>query len=334
MGGAPEVLPTGIRTQRGDFLPFPHGVFRLLGEPNDPLYPSQRAFFQAIAFSWDEVGAAPACVPLVAVVDSAFNLLHPELRGRVKDRWNFVDESANVGMDEPVEGVGHGMGVAGIVGALTNNGQGIASHGAEVPKLLLYRVFTKGQSGALEATPENVARAILRAVDQGANVISLSLGATEDLGIKPVIDYALSKGVVVVAAAGNDGGGLNYPARYPGVLAIGSTDLSGNLLPYSSRSDSADPRFFGAPGGSRSEPFVGLDYGALGISPYGGWTGTSFAAPQVSALIALMEAYAYTQRGAPMEGQELLRCLGRGASGNGRMVNFSEALLCAKGVNP
>jgi len=226
------------------------------------------------------------------------------------------------------------MGVAGIVGALTNNGQGIASHGAGVPKLLLYRVFAKGQSGALEATPENVARAVLRAVDQGANVISLSLGATEDLGIKPVIDYALSKGVVVVAAAGNDGGELNYPARYPGVLAIGSTDLSGNLLPYSSRSDPADSRFFGAPGGSPSELFVGLDYGALGISPYGRWKGTSFAAPQVSALIALMEAYAYTQRGASMEGEELLRCLGRGVLGDGRMVNFGEALLCAKGVNP
>jgi len=276
----------------------------------------------------------PACVPLVAVVDSAFNLLHPELRGRVKDRWNFVDKSANVGMDEPVEGIGHGMGVAGIVGALTNNAQGIASHGAGVPKLLLYRVFAKGRDGVLEATPENVARAILRAVDQGANVISLSLGATEDLGIKPVIDYALSKGVVVVAAAGNDGGGLNYPARYPGVLAIGSTDLSGNLLPYSSRSNPADPRFFGAPGGSRNEPLVGLDYGALGISSYGGWRGTSFAAPQVSALTALMKAYAYTSRGVPMEGEELLRCLGRGVSGNGRMVNFGEALLCAKGVNP
>jgi subtilisin family serine protease len=271
---------------------------------------------------------------LVAVVDSAFNTLHPELRGRVKDRWNFVDGGADVGMDEPVEGVGHGMGVAGVVGALTDNGQGIASHGAGVPKLLLYRVFSKGQSGALEATPENVARAILRAVDQGANVINLSLGATEDLGIKPVIDYALSKGVVVVAAAGNDGGGLNYPARYPGVLAIGSTDLSGDLLPYSSRSNSADPRFFGAPGGSRSEPFVGLDYGALGISPYGRWGGTSFAAPQVAALVALMKAYAYTYGQASMGGEELLRCLGRGASGNGRMVNFGEALLCAKGVNP
>jgi serine protease len=333
-GRAPEVLPGGIRTEGGDFLPFRRGVFRLLGEPNDPLYPSQRAFFQAVAFPWDEVRASPSCVPLVAVVDSAFNLLHPELKGRVRDRWNFVDESPNVGMDEAVEGIGHGMGVAGAIGALTDNGQGIASHGAGVPRLLLYRVFAKGRSGALEATPENVARAILRAVDQGANVISLSLGATEDLGIKPVIDYALGKGVVVVAAAGNDGGGLHYPARYPGVLAVGSTDLSGNLLPYSSRSHSADPRFFGAPGGSRGEPFVGLDYGALGISRYGRWTGTSFAAPQVAALTALMEAYAYTHRGTPMEGGEFLRCLGRGASGNGRMVNFGEALLCAKGVNP
>ncbi len=209
VGRAPEVLPGGIRTEGGDFLPFRPGVFRLLGEPNDPLYPSQRAFFQAVAFPWHEVRTAPSCVPLVAVVDSAFNLLHPELKGRVKDRWNFVDESPNVGMDEVVEGIGHGMGVAGVVGALTNNGQGIASHGAGVPRLLLYRVFAKGPSGALEATPENVARAILRAVDQGANVISLSLGATEDLGIKPVIDYALGKGVVVVAAAGNDGGELH-----------------------------------------------------------------------------------------------------------------------------
>lgn len=309
----------GVRRQGGEKLVGalnPKASIRLLGEPNDPLYPQQRPFFLASSYPWNALPWRErlACRPVVAVIDGGFNPRHPELRGRVALATSGFPEDPSP--FPPLEGsspreIHHGNQVAGLVGATTDNGQGVASFSAGKASLLLYRVFSwDGEAEAYVGSVEAIARAMLDAIDRGANIVNLSLGSPVDLGLRPLLQYALAKGVLVVAAAGNDGGELLYPARYPEALAVGAATLGGDLTFYSSRPQAPHPAFFAVP---VDEGILSLGYGGNGYDLYVAGAGTSFAAPQVSGALAFYWAKVYGERRSPPAPQEVLRCL-RGAT--------------------
>jgi len=124
-----------------------------------------------------------------------------------------------------------------------------------------------------------VAKAIRYAVDQGADVINMSFGlAAPSVTVQNAINYAASKNVVLVASAGNDN--MNqpqYPAAYTNVISVAATDLNDMKAPFSNYGSTV---FVSAPGVNVIAPYPGGHYAAV--------SGTSFAAPSVAALAALI----------------------------------------------
>jgi serine protease len=143
--------------------------------------------------------------------------------------------------------------------------------------------------------------------------------------VQGAIAYALSKGTLVVAASGNDGrDGLYYPAAHPGVLAVGSARLDGARSDFSNYS-TAPADLVLAAGGNRSPAqtlwslALGQDYPhyqSLGAY-YDQWAGTSFAAPQASALAGLYVAKHYTHYGRSPTPDQIRLCFTQTASNGG-----------------
>ncbi|GAB3881935.1 S8 family serine peptidase [Terrabacter terrigena] len=245
--------------------------------PNDPDYPATASYLGAVGApaAWD-VQRGDAAVH-IAVVDSGVDVAHPDLAGRVTDTYNAVDGSTDVTDD-----VGHGTFVAGVAAATADNGIGIA--GASVGASVM-AVKVADPAGQVFADKE--AAGIIWAADHGADVINLSLGsAAADQVESDAVAYAVGKGVLVVAAAGNDGStNPSYPAAYPKVVAVGATDAAGNRAPFSQHGTWVT---VAAPGTSirSTSPTAGSTF-----FPAGGYAtgdGTSFSTPLVAAEAALL----------------------------------------------
>ncbi|PTA67057.1 peptidase S8 [Deinococcus arcticus] len=220
---------------------------------------------------------------------------HPDLVARIAERASFLTPEAG-GSDIQT---GHGTASAGLVGATTNNGAGLAGVTWSGPLMALEVLGTQGGSTS------SLAQALNAAVDGGAKVINLSLGrpleANEPAGSgDQVLGAALTnaaKSAVVVAAAGNTAGdGVYFPASHPDVVAVGALGTSEAALAcYSARPSTARPRGLNlvAPGGAGNCAGATNAGQMLILAAGGGYTlsaGTSFAAPLVSGAAALMRA--------------------------------------------
>lgn len=312
----------------------PQNVSAILS--NDPLV-SQWAFEKTKVFdAWDiETGSKDV---VVAVIDNGFDYLHPDIRDNVwkntdeipnnnkdDDRngyvddvwgWNFVIEDINkdgviskregkgnndprpdtIGeyMDIPRAPIHHGTVVAGLIGAVGNNelyGSGVAWR----VRLMNIKVASNGGTGSLS----DISQAILYAVNNGADIINLSLvGYSYPEKLIETLRYAKEKGVLVIAAAGNNGYDLAELPAYP-ICTDGKKDEQLVLGVNSVGSDRILARFSNiggdciditAPGISisstmRFSPTNGFEEGYGG-----GWNGTSFAAPIVSGAAALIKS--------------------------------------------
>ncbi len=172
----------------------------------------------------------------IAVIDTGADLTHPELAGRVTYAESDINGVPDSNMADMHDNDGHGTNVAGIIGAAANNNVGFAGV-AYNASLLIFRVFpdppaTGCPSGPnppaqCQANSTDVALAINHAVVQGAKVINLSLGSSSsDPAEESAVQAAVSAGVVVVAAAGNDGHAtIDFPAADPGVIAVGASSI-------------------------------------------------------------------------------------------------------------
>ncbi|HEY0355192.1 MAG TPA: S8 family serine peptidase, partial [Flavisolibacter sp.] len=230
----------------------------------------------------------------VAVLDTGVDLEHPELQGVIKKKADFVnidglDSSAfigdTLGFDEiPQDEVGHGTHVSGIIA-----GKGLRMPEGVAPRcsIMAVRVLATLQQGDKRVGAgliDNINVGIKWAVDNGADVINMSLGVKHEYGGLPheeVIKYALGKGVTIVAASGNDGtNDKYYPGALPGVLAIGAVNDTGSIADFSN---------YGvvtlvAPGTNIYSSFMDRNYAFC--------SGTSQAAPFVSGGIALLKSFA------------------------------------------
>jgi len=224
---------------------------------------------------------------VVAVIDSGVNMAHVDFVGQIHPaRRDFVDNDNDPSPSATTADEGHGTAVAGIIAA-AENGLGITGVAPEA-RIMAIRSCSQGACWSLD-----VAEGIHYAVDQGADVINLSLGSVTPQGDEPLEDaiaYARSRDVVVVAAAGN--GGTNLDDLDPGeelipgglpfsnILTVGATDR---------RDDLADFSNYGPGVVDIAAPGVDiLTTGASSSTSYAIANGTSFAAPVVAGVAALL----------------------------------------------
>ena len=260
----------------------------------DPYRPQQWHLEQIGASTAWETSTGAGTV--IAIVDTGVDLAHPDL----VDRF-LRDEDANVvGRDfvdddqQPQDKNGHGTMVAGIATATTNNGLGVAS---VAPEAAIMPVRVLDEKGA--GNGSDVDRGIRWAVDNGADVINLSLesvvplpGAVVAQAPVEAVRYAWERGVVVVAATGNSSSPFtDYPDSSPVVL-VGATDRNDEAADFS---DSGRRDVVMAPGVDIVSTWCDTADGTRPCDErperrYGKGSGTSFAAPQVSAVVAMLLA--------------------------------------------
>ncbi|HTL39761.1 MAG TPA: S8 family serine peptidase [Methylomirabilota bacterium] len=233
---------------------------------------------------------------IVAVVDTGIHASHVELDdGRVIAGYNAITgEEIPAGANS--DDNGHGTAVAGVIGAIPNNKKGVAGINWHV-ELMPIKVLDKDGSGVSSV----VAKGITWAADHGANIINLSMGSTgfkSDRSLSSAVAYAFNKGVLLVAAAGNDTAehGLNLDASpiYPVcsdnganmVLGVAATDINDQKADFSDfGSNCVD---IAAPGKKILTAAFFPDRPSNNILVYG--SGTSLAAPIVAGIAALFKA--------------------------------------------
>jgi serine protease len=210
---------------------------------------------------------------IVAVVDTGVAPA-PDLAGRLLPGWNAIDHS-----DAAADDNGHGTHVAGTVAEVEGNDLAEAGVAPEA-SILPVKVLDADGTGS----DVDVAAGIVWAVDHRARIVNLSLGGGEPSTVlADAVSYARREGVLIVAAAGNDGGAVGVPARLAGVLAVGAVDVSLVRAPFSA--------------GDRSLDLVAPGVGILQqtLDGAGGYadrslSGTSMASPHVAGVAALAVA--------------------------------------------
>jgi len=222
----------------------------------------------------------------VAVLDTGVFKTHPDLKDRIKVCKDFSG-TVNVVDGKCDDKNGHGTHVAGIIAADGgSDGLGIYGMAPEV-NVFVYKVCSN--NGTCWA--DDIAVALRMAVDEGANIVNMSLGSDNPSQlITDAIDYAVSKNVLVVAASGNDGpyvGSIDYPGANANVVAVGAVDKDIQISDWSSRgSNSTSKQYvveekdieFAAPGVNIESTWKDGGYAIL--------SGTSMASPHVAGLVA------------------------------------------------
>lgn len=187
------------------------------GLPNDPLWRDSWSLTKVRApAAWRVTRGAAEVV--VAVLDTGIDRNHPDLQGSFVDGWDAVNEDADATDDH-----GHGTLVAGVIAARANNGIGGVGACSQC-SLMPVKVIGADGSG----TAADIAEGIVWAADHGARVINMSFVMSgHDGGVAAALEHARSKGVLIVAAAGNDGGAeATFPAAQPGIVSVTGTDPS------------------------------------------------------------------------------------------------------------
>ncbi len=234
--------------------------------PNDPKLANQWGLASTrFGGAWNDAKGDGA---KVAIVDSGVYSEHPDI-GRIVAQRDFVEGDAVADDD-----YGHGTHVTGIAGALTDNGKGVAGGcfgcGLIIGKVMGFGGFT---------TDSRIVEGIDWSVNQGADVVNLSLGGPADSSVlRTAVNRAHGQGAVLVAAAGNDGvSEPRYPAAYSKVIAVSAIGTEDRLASFSGRGRWVD---LAAPGTD-----------IISTSNSGGYdrqSGTSMAAPFVSGLAGLL----------------------------------------------
>lgn len=275
--------------------------------PNDPKYKEQWSLpLINMPQAWEiEKGSREV---VIAIIDSGIDYRHDDLsqkiwvnpdeipdngldddgNGYIDDMhgWDFTD-APNLeaegdfmeGDNEPIDESGHGTHVAGIAGAMPNNGIGIAGIAWNSPLMAVRAGLSLGGSSRMQ--DDDSAAAIVYAVDNGASIINMSWGSSQhSFVIEDAIDYAHNRNVVLIGAAGNAGEATSiFPAGYRRVISVASTTQHRQRYYKSNFGASVD---IAAPGNAILSTQIGNNYRIL--------TGTSMAAPHIAGIAALMKA--------------------------------------------
>ncbi|WP_052339833.1 S8 family serine peptidase [Gorillibacterium massiliense] len=235
---------------------------------NDPMESHQKYLNQIHAFeAWSVVTGNPERV--IAIVDTGVELNHPDLASQLVSGINLVNPGT-----PPNDDNGHGTNVAGVIAAVANNEKGIAGLLWDA-KIMPVKALESDGTGEEDTLGEG----IRYAVDHGASIVVLSLGLNKPSEyMESIVRYAEKKGVLLVAAAGNEGGPVKYPAAYSTVLSVGGATADNERSVASNYGDELD---------------VLAPWSVFTTARQGGYQfsgGTSLAAPQVAAVCAMVWA--------------------------------------------
>jgi subtilisin family serine protease len=266
---------------------------------SDPLYTLQPA---ATQWHLDDLHTlATGRRVHVAIIDSGVDDTHPDLAHAVQTRANFVDDRAWVAEQ-------HGTAVAGLVAARADNGIGMVGIAPDA-RLYALRACWEVSASRTLCNSLSLAKALSFAIERRAEVINMSLAGPDDLLLGRLIDAARAQGQQVVAAVDTRLAGGGFPAAHPGVIAV---------------ADAQDDAAAGGLAGAWTAPARDLPTTA----PGGGWrmvSGTSFAAGEVSGLLAVMhEARASADGRAAAPAPRLVRLPGGGIDACASLLQAAE----------
>ncbi len=203
----------------------------------------------------------------VGIIDTGISNKHFDLLANIKGGINTINARKGWNDDN-----GHGSHVAGTVAAVHNT---IGVVGV-APAVDLYAIKVLGANGS--GYLSDIIEGIQWAVNNKMQVINMSLGTSSNIqSFRDAVIAAKNAGIVVVAAAGNSGGAVIFPAAYPEAIAVSATDSSDKIASFSSRGPEVD---LAAPGVSIYSTYKGTGYATL--------SGTSMAAPHVAGVAALV----------------------------------------------
>lgn len=240
--------------------------------------------------AYEYLGGTTGGSAVVGIMDTGIRADHEDLIGRINAQHDFHAGDANATDDD-----GHGTHVAGIVAAAGNNGRGVSGVAFGDVRFVIAKVCGPSWPFGYGCPLSAIAEGITWAVDNGANVLNLSLGGSSGSAAEQTaLQYARSRNVLPFCATGNDNGAVSYPAAFPECVAVGATDWSDNRASYSNYGPQTA---LSAPGGD-DEDANGYSYilSSYNSSPtaYAFMAGTSMASPQAAGLGALLHALGYT----------------------------------------
>lgn len=260
---------------------------KLTSIPGDPRFSEQWHYTMIkMPQAWDIEQGKDTVV--VAVVDDGISLTHPDIMDRLIPGIDVADNDNDPGYMLGAVEAGHGLHVAGTVAATTDNGIGVAGVCWSGVKIMPVKVFSDDAPWTMD---DIVMQGLDWAKANGANVVNMSLGGP---GYNPAFQAKITElvnaGIVIVAAAGNDGRGpVSYPAAHDGVIAVSAVNRSGLLTTYSNVGPEIS---VAAPGGEMlylDDPNGVLStYWEDDTDTYAFLMGTSMASPHVAGAAAIL----------------------------------------------